>query len=98
MPAGGGGLRCDACTHTLTRSKLHNTPVRWKVTKTNHRVALMAQVYGPVFARREGRRCVFNGLVTGSSPRSQSHLTISEVSSDVMAVLARCSSVDVVLM
>jgi len=28
-----------------------------------------SQVYGPVFARREGRRCVFNGLVTGSSPR-----------------------------
>lgn len=27
------------------------------------------QVYGPVFARREGRRCVFNGLVTGCSPR-----------------------------
>ena len=26
-------------------------------------------VYGPVFARRAGRRCVFNGLVTGSSPR-----------------------------
>jgi len=26
-------------------------------------------VYGPVFARREGRRCLFNGLVTGSSPR-----------------------------
>eukprot|EP00802_Teleaulax_amphioxeia_P016100 Tamp_16210.p1 GENE.Tamp_16210~~Tamp_16210.p1 ORF type:complete len:139 (+),score=13.99 Tamp_16210:297-713(+) len=27
------------------------------------------QVYGPVLARREGRRCVLNGLVTGSSPR-----------------------------
>ena len=31
--------------------------------------ATSEQVYGPVFARRVGRRCVFNGLVTGSSPR-----------------------------
>jgi len=31
---------------------------------------LIVKVYGPVLARREGRRCVLNGLVTGSSPRS----------------------------